>query len=245
MIRAVAIGALLSLGLVIQTPPSGVIAGTARQPDGSVLPGVTITATESDGREYSTAANSQGRFRLEGLPPGTYRVNGTLSGFEPTTIIIVVTRERATDVTVVLRITPWPVPDPPEFFIHTWTGPNPRACGKLAVHAAESDVQASISCAMAASRRPESFVVIRAWNGTDSNLAEGLLGRPDGAIFKFSYDSAPCGSPACLAQFTLERCEVPTTSLSQSRVEFGCARAKRETGSPKSRYDSNRQRRLP
>lgn len=228
MIRAIAIGAMFLLGSVVQAPATGVIAGAARQPDGSALPGVTIIATASDGREYSTVATSQGRFRLEGLPLGTYRVQGALSGFEPTTIVVAVTRERATEVTIALRLTPWPVPDPPEFFVHAWTGPNPRDCGKLAEHATEAAVQASISCAFAASRRPEPFLMIQAWNSFDSHVAQGLLGRADGSIFKFSYDSAPCGSPACMAQFTIERCEAPTTSVSQSRVEFACVRAKRE-----------------
>jgi hypothetical protein len=63
--------------------PLGGIAGTVRSADG-VLPGATVTATTGHS-QYSaqfTAAltGTSGRYRLGGLPPGTYRVEAQAGG---------------------------------------------------------------------------------------------------------------------------------------------------------------------
>jgi hypothetical protein len=58
------------------------ISGTVRDESGGVLPGVTVTATQTDtGLVRTTASNETGSYSLPNLPLGPYRVEATLSGF--------------------------------------------------------------------------------------------------------------------------------------------------------------------
>jgi hypothetical protein len=58
------------------------ISGTVRDESGAVLPGVTITATQSDtGLMRTAVTNETGSFALLNLPLGPYRVEATLQGF--------------------------------------------------------------------------------------------------------------------------------------------------------------------
>src|SRR5262245_51209470 len=58
------------------------ISGTVRDESGGVLPGVTITATQTDtGLTRTAVSNETGSFSLLNLPLGPYRVEATLQGF--------------------------------------------------------------------------------------------------------------------------------------------------------------------
>jgi hypothetical protein len=60
------------------------LTGVVRDPAGSVVPGVTVTAihTETNTRRTSVT-DAEGRYQLLVLPPGTYDVQAELSGFKP------------------------------------------------------------------------------------------------------------------------------------------------------------------
>jgi hypothetical protein len=61
---------------------SGVIAGTVRDAQGGVLPGATITLRNVESGVVRTAASeSNGTYRLPGLPPGRYALTAELPGF--------------------------------------------------------------------------------------------------------------------------------------------------------------------
>src|SRR5262245_29900691 len=65
---------------------TGQIIGTVADPQGAVLPGVTVTATSPQLQGERTAVtDSTGTFRIPTLPPGTYKVKVTLSGFQDLT----------------------------------------------------------------------------------------------------------------------------------------------------------------
>jgi Carboxypeptidase regulatory-like domain/TonB-dependent Receptor Plug Domain len=75
----------LALLALLATPApaqvsSGIIAGTIKDEQGGVLPGVSVTLVGSD-RSATFTTESDGRFRFLNLPPGSYSVSAELSGF--------------------------------------------------------------------------------------------------------------------------------------------------------------------
>src|SRR5437763_2134355 len=58
------------------------ISGTVKDQSGAVLPGVEITATQTEtGVARSTVSNETGSYVLPSLPLGPYKVEATLPGF--------------------------------------------------------------------------------------------------------------------------------------------------------------------
>src|SRR2546428_4242992 len=58
------------------------IGGTVKDQTGAVLPGVEVTATQTEtGIARSTVTNETGSYVLTNLAPGPYRVEATLPGF--------------------------------------------------------------------------------------------------------------------------------------------------------------------
>jgi hypothetical protein len=59
---------------------SGIIAGTIKDEQGGVLPGVMVTLSGTE-RSAAFTTEADGRFRFLNLPPGTYNVSAELPGF--------------------------------------------------------------------------------------------------------------------------------------------------------------------
>ena len=58
------------------------LAGTVKDSQGAVLPGATITVTNTaTGATRTTVSNESGAYNLPGLPPGAYKLKVELSGF--------------------------------------------------------------------------------------------------------------------------------------------------------------------
>ena len=88
MPRTVRFGTLLVLlafvfaGSAAAQNTSGAIAGTITDTQGGVLPGVTLTVTNSDtGVARSATTEADGRYRFAGLQPGRYELKAELQGF--------------------------------------------------------------------------------------------------------------------------------------------------------------------
>ena len=85
--------AILAVALVLSmaTPAlaqsgRGTISGVVKDASGSVVPGVSVTATNRGTNAVTTVTtNADGLYSLRNLPIGTYSVNFTLSGFAPYT----------------------------------------------------------------------------------------------------------------------------------------------------------------
>jgi hypothetical protein len=81
----VALIVVLALGRVAPAAAqntSGVIDGTITDTQGGVLPGVTLTVTNSDNGNARTAVTEgDGKYRFPGLPPGRYEIKAELQGF--------------------------------------------------------------------------------------------------------------------------------------------------------------------
>src|SRR5262249_49140836 len=84
----VAIAALaLVPAMVLGQTSAGNIAGKVMDQKNAVLPGVTVTATNSDtGYKLSATTDEAGSFKLASVPVGTYTVVAELSGFSTVTV---------------------------------------------------------------------------------------------------------------------------------------------------------------
>src|SRR4051794_38204182 len=82
---------------------TGVVAGIVRDASGGAIPGATIRlVNEKTRRGVDAVSDSQGGYRIGALPPGAYRLETTLDGFEPVVRAVSIDGGRTTDVTVTL-----------------------------------------------------------------------------------------------------------------------------------------------
>ena len=127
-------------------------------------------------------------------------------------------------------------PDPVEDlrqYIQRFTGPEPLECGRHLliererhwVAADEAALQKSVACGTTAALAKRPFWTFKQDQGIDSWIATGILGTVDGTMYRFSYDSAPCGGPGCSSRIAFERCDRPGAATGVSQIsEFRCAR---------------------
>src|SRR5579863_3443318 len=89
-LRDVLVLVALSLALVWCIPAvgqvlKGSISGTVTDPQGAVVSGAQVKATQTDtGAVFSTTSDSSGLFRISLIPAGIYKVEVTSSGFKTT-----------------------------------------------------------------------------------------------------------------------------------------------------------------
>ncbi|HKE88095.1 MAG TPA: carboxypeptidase regulatory-like domain-containing protein [Vicinamibacterales bacterium] len=85
LIRFLVVVAILAAGPSVATAQS--LAGTVRDTSGAVLPGVTIEASSPAliTKVRTGVTDETGQYRIPDLPPGTYKVTFTLTGF--TTVV--------------------------------------------------------------------------------------------------------------------------------------------------------------
>lgn len=66
-----------------QTAGTGALTGTVTDPGGAVVPNVVVTATNTgSGQERSVTSSGDGSYTISLLPPGTYKVKFSASGFK-------------------------------------------------------------------------------------------------------------------------------------------------------------------
>ena len=82
-VAAVALAGLLGITAPVAAQNvGGIISGTVRDAQGGVLPGVSLTLRNADSGAIRTAVTeTNGTYRLPGLPPGRYTLNAELQGF--------------------------------------------------------------------------------------------------------------------------------------------------------------------
>ena len=74
---------LASANAFAQAGATAQISGVVKDSSGGVLPGVTVTATQTDtGLKRDAVTEADGAYSLPNLPPGPYRVEATLQGFK-------------------------------------------------------------------------------------------------------------------------------------------------------------------
>ena len=84
LVRAAMVAAIVFvLPTLVGAQTLGIVAGSAKDASGAVLPGVTVeVASPALIEKVRTAAtDGSGQYRIVNLPPGTYTVTFTLPGF--------------------------------------------------------------------------------------------------------------------------------------------------------------------
>jgi carboxypeptidase family protein len=88
-----------------QTLDRGEITGTVRDESGAVLPGVTVTVTEtSTGFSRAVVSNGAGQFTAPLLPVGEYRVRGELQGFGGAESVVRIAVGQALNVNLEMKV---------------------------------------------------------------------------------------------------------------------------------------------
>src|SRR4029450_9799399 len=85
-------GLLLSSTVALAQLSTAQLSGRVTDESNAVLPGVTVTATQTDtGFVRSDVTDGSGAYILSNLPTGPYRLEGSLSGFrnsgQPATVV--------------------------------------------------------------------------------------------------------------------------------------------------------------
>ncbi|HLI75588.1 MAG TPA: carboxypeptidase-like regulatory domain-containing protein [Acidobacteriaceae bacterium] len=81
-IAVFASASLLHGSLMAQSTSAGTITGTVTDPSGAVIPGATITVTDTSTREQrTTVTGKEGLYVLPDVPPGKYDITATKTGF--------------------------------------------------------------------------------------------------------------------------------------------------------------------
>src|SRR6478672_10066717 len=74
---------LVSSNAFAQAGATAQISGVVKDSSGAVLPGVSVTATQTDTQlKRDAVSEADGSYTLLNLPPGPYRVEAMLQGFK-------------------------------------------------------------------------------------------------------------------------------------------------------------------
>ena len=79
-----AVAFLLAPAVRSSAAAGGTVSGTVADPKGAVVVGATVTVTDAEGKQAHAPVqtDAQGRYKIEGLPAGTYVVVVSSKGFK-------------------------------------------------------------------------------------------------------------------------------------------------------------------
>jgi len=79
------LAALLAIPLFVVYGAGGRIEGKITDPKGAAIPGAAVTVTnQTSKQEFTAVTDAQGRYKVEGLPAGSYEVTVAAKGFKET-----------------------------------------------------------------------------------------------------------------------------------------------------------------
>lgn len=86
-----------------QNPAPGSITGTIQDNTGAVVPGITVTLTDSKGAVQTATTDEKGDYAFLGLAPGAYAVSLALGGFKEFKSPVTLTAEQVARVNITLE----------------------------------------------------------------------------------------------------------------------------------------------
>lgn len=207
--------------LIVTVAAAEISATAARQQTGSIfgiisdvtgepLPGVRVVVIGEVAREVVT--NPLGRYTIDSLPPGRYRIETHFAGFETKVSAISVVAGKVADWSGAILIAPLigEVPIEPRVMKHTaWDAVD---CGRRPAEAEPYQLEKSLACIVesARQRRPAAAIV------KHTQVVRGgfgLLTGADGVIHHFRFGYARL-------EFHLQRCDVPHVMRDTERGGF-------------------------
>src|SRR5262245_5798890 len=112
--------------------------------------------------------------------------------------------------------------------VERFTGAQAVDCGTFGAAVARAQLEQALACATAAIEQGKAFRAFKGQPGTDSWFAEGVFRAREGAVYRFSYQSTPCGGPGCGSRFAIERCPGNSITLvGDPTAAFTCELSKR------------------
>lgn len=78
----IAVLLILVPAILAQTPTSGLLTGTVKDPSGAVVPNAKLTLLSAAGEERTGTTSEDGSYRFPLLPPGAYTLTVTAEGFQ-------------------------------------------------------------------------------------------------------------------------------------------------------------------
>src|SRR6266566_2756789 len=85
--------------LLAQSAGTGALTGTVSDPTGGVVPGATVVLTSTETNQARTATTgTEGTYKFSLLPPGSYRVRFSATGFKTSEVSAVTVNVTATPV---------------------------------------------------------------------------------------------------------------------------------------------------
>jgi hypothetical protein len=204
---------VLAALLVGASQLTGSIAGVITDTSSRGLPGATIIATSDEGAVRRTATDVNGRYSFAGLPPGRYRIEASMPGFEAKAQALTVVSAREEIWSGALLVAPPLGAGSIERRLIKSIGWNARDCGRHDSAASDAALQRSLECALASAGAGEPFAVIVQSASDTSHAGFGLLGGTDGVVHVFRYDKGGL-------TFHAQPC--PVSELMLRRHAFAC-----------------------
>jgi hypothetical protein len=215
MIASLLVAALIAGASQASGSISGVIVDTAGFP----IPGATLVTTADAGGVRRTTTDVNGRYRFAGLPPGRWRIEVSMAGFQAKAGELTVVPAREEIWSGALLVAPPLGVDSIERSLTNMTGGRARDCGRHADTASESALLRSLQCALTSARAGEPFTVI-VQSTRDPGAGFGLQGAGDTAVQVFRYDRGG-------VVFRAEPCQVSRLTLARGAsgqsYEFVCS----------------------
>ena len=93
----------LSLTSAAIVSAAGILSGTIKDPKGAVVAGAQISVSNNTTSRNATT-DAAGRFKIEGLPPGSYKLSVSSPGFKTAEIPVVIEEARTAAVEIGLEV---------------------------------------------------------------------------------------------------------------------------------------------
>ena len=195
--------------------PAGSVFGTISDTNGEGLPGARILLTAEDGRAREATTGSLGRYEIDALPPGKYRIEAHMGGFESKVSAITVVAGKVADWSGALLLAGRVIGETSiERRVMQETGWEAVDCGRYAAPSGAPHLEKSLACAFESAKPRRPFAVIVQCTAHGIRGGHGLLARSDGVIYRFEYERGGLN-------FHLQPCPSPRVTADEKHAGFG------------------------